>query len=191
MRRSATAQEVKKRTRRLNELFQGYHPYAKRMGKRYSILVTDTSHDGRFYVGHNEFYEQVYLPNYNNTSCVATHLLHLNSFQVLVPKDPELMGKLVEVEVVNTCKFSMTGKVISEKDLKTPALAKALEKGAVSGVAKPAVSGAATASSWVYQFSVIILALAIFVRLAQLLLMANKTKTVAPEATGGGAASAI
>ena len=59
MRREATTQEVKGRTRRLNDLFQGYFPYAKRVGCKYSVLVTEVSHDGRYYVGHNEFYEQV------------------------------------------------------------------------------------------------------------------------------------
>jgi hypothetical protein len=51
-----------------------------------SVLVTETSHDGRYYVGHNEYYEQV-----------------------LVPKREELMGKLFSVRIVDVSKFSMTG----------------------------------------------------------------------------------
>jgi threonylcarbamoyladenosine tRNA methylthiotransferase CDKAL1 len=49
--------------------------------------VTETSHDGRYYVGHNEHYEQI-----------------------LVPKREELMGKLFPVKIVHVSKFSMIGK---------------------------------------------------------------------------------
>jgi hypothetical protein len=52
-----------------------------------SVLVTETSHDGRYYVGHNEHYEQI-----------------------LVPKREELMGKLFPVRIVDVSKFSMIGK---------------------------------------------------------------------------------
>ena len=82
------------------------------------MLVTETSHDGRFYVGHNEFYEQV-----------------------LVPKDPSLMGKLVRVEILETCKFSMTGRLI-EAPSKSPGLATPLELGQVSGVSTRAAKSA-------------------------------------------------
>ena len=112
MQRAAGAQEVKGRTRRLNDLFQGYSPYGRdRVGMRYEVLVTETSHDGRFYVGHNEFYEQV-----------------------LVPKDPSLMGKLVRVEILETCKFSMTGRLIEGPPAKSPGLASPMDQGQVSGV---------------------------------------------------------
>ena len=88
-----------------------YSPYGQdRLGMCYEVLVTETSHDGRFYVGHNEFYEQV-----------------------LVPKDPSLMGKLVRVEILETCKFSMTGRLI-EGPAKSPGLASPMDHGQVSGV---------------------------------------------------------
>ena len=77
----------------------------------YEVLVTETSHDGRFYVGHNEFYEQV-----------------------LVPKDPNLMGKLVRVEILDTCKFSMTGRLIVGPAAKSPGLASPMDQGQVSGM---------------------------------------------------------
>ena len=90
-----------------------YSPYGQdRLGKTYEVLVTETSHDGRFYVGHNEFYEQV-----------------------LVPKDPDLMGKLVRVEILETCKFSMTGRLIEDEGpAKSPGLASPLDHGQVSGM---------------------------------------------------------
>ena len=50
---------VKSRTRRLTEYFRTYSPYTDRLGAEYTVLVTETSHDGNYYVGHNQFYEQV------------------------------------------------------------------------------------------------------------------------------------
>ena len=89
-----------------------YSPYGQdRLGMSYEVLVTETSHDGRFYVGHNEFYEQV-----------------------LVPKDPNLMGKLVRVEILDTCKFSMTGRLIVGPAAKSPGLASPMDQGQVSGM---------------------------------------------------------
>ena len=89
-----------------------YSPYGQdRLGMSYEVLVTETSHDGRFYVGHNEFYEQV-----------------------LVPKDPNLMGKLVRVEILDTCKFSMTGRLIVGPPAKSPGLASPMDQGQVSGM---------------------------------------------------------
>ena len=97
---------------RSSTYFCRYSPYGQdRLGMSYEVLVTETSHDGRFYVGHNEFYEQV-----------------------LVPKDPNLMGKLVRVEILETCKFSMTGRLI-EGPAKSPGLASPMDHGQVSGVA--------------------------------------------------------
>lgn len=103
-------QDVKKRTKELSDFFQTYHPYDSRVGQKYSVLVTETSHDGNYYVGHNDAYEQV-----------------------LVPKLPELMGKLVQVEIIETCKFSMTGRLCDESAPVRPSLADALPKGQVSG----------------------------------------------------------
>lgn len=56
------AQEVKKRTKQLSEFFQSYHPYSHKLGEVQDVLVTEVSHDGKHYVGHNKFYEQVLLP---------------------------------------------------------------------------------------------------------------------------------
>jgi tRNA A37 methylthiotransferase MiaB len=51
--------KVKKRTKRLSEFFQSYEPYSNKIGEVQDVLVTEVSHDGKHYVGHNKFYEQV------------------------------------------------------------------------------------------------------------------------------------
>ena len=53
--------------------------------------------------------------------------------QVLVPKDVDLMGKLVEVEVIETGKHFMKSKLIEATAIVEPGLVKPLEKGEVSG----------------------------------------------------------
>ena len=50
---------MKKRTKRLSEFFQSYQPYSNKIGEVQDVLVTELSHDGKHYVGHNKFYEQV------------------------------------------------------------------------------------------------------------------------------------
>ena len=54
---------MKRRTRVLSEYFQSYFPYEGREGERYEVLVTETAHDGKHLVGHNQFYEQVSCSN--------------------------------------------------------------------------------------------------------------------------------
>lgn len=85
---------VKRRTKRLTELFYSYEPYVGKyqVGDRQKVLVTEISHDKKHYVGHNKCYEQV-----------------------LLPMDKKLLGKLVEVEIVGITKFSMIAKVIQEE----------------------------------------------------------------------------
>uniref|UniRef100_A0AAR5P9U6 tRNA-t(6)A37 methylthiotransferase n=1 Tax=Dendroctonus ponderosae TaxID=77166 RepID=A0AAR5P9U6_DENPD len=102
-------QEVKKRTKRLTELFYSYEPYGHNVGVIQDVLVTEISHDKKHYVGHNRFYEQV-----------------------LIPMRSELMGKLVKVQIKSATKFSMIGEPLNEVVM--PGLAKPLEKGAVSGL---------------------------------------------------------
>jgi len=103
-------QDVKKRTKEITEFFHTYKPYENRLGKIYTVLVTETSHDGNYYVGHNEFYEQI-----------------------LVPKRPELMGKMFQVRIVDSCKFSMTGELLEDTSVVRPAPAEPLQAGQVSG----------------------------------------------------------
>jgi len=103
-------QDVKKRTKEITEFFHTYKPYENRLGKIYTVLVTETSHDGNYYVGHNEFYEQI-----------------------LVPKRPELMGKMFQVRIVDSCKFSMTGELLEDTSVVRPAPVEPLQAGQVSG----------------------------------------------------------
>ncbi|XP_049777963.1 threonylcarbamoyladenosine tRNA methylthiotransferase isoform X1 [Schistocerca cancellata] len=76
--------EVKKRTKQLSELFQSYFPYEGRCGEICKVLVTELSHDMKHYVGHTKAYEQV-----------------------LVPKRPEVLGKVITVKIISTTKHSM------------------------------------------------------------------------------------
>ncbi len=93
--------------------------------------------------------------------------------QVLLPMDDRLMGKLVEVEITGTTKFSMFGSVAKAK---SPTGNKALKKGAVSGARRRSKSKkqeeeASWLNQWMYRISVVVLALAIGVRVVQVLYM--------------------
>lgn len=85
---------VKVRTKRLTDLFLSYETYADKcaIGERQMVLVTEISHDKKHYVGHNKFYEQVLLPLGKN-----------------------LLGKLVEVQIVGITKFSMIAEVVQDQ----------------------------------------------------------------------------
>uniref|UniRef100_A0A1B0C2H0 tRNA-t(6)A37 methylthiotransferase n=1 Tax=Glossina palpalis gambiensis TaxID=67801 RepID=A0A1B0C2H0_9MUSC len=83
---------VKKRTKRLTELFNSYYPYRGREGEIYNVLVTEISHDKRHYVGHNKSYEQVLLPMRKN-----------------------LLGTSVRVRIIGTTKFSMSAELLDEE----------------------------------------------------------------------------
>lgn len=83
---------VKTRTKRLTDLFNSYEPYIDRVGKEYTALVTDISHDKQYYVGHNKFYEQILLPMKEN-----------------------LLGKSVRVRISSTTKFSMFGTILDNE----------------------------------------------------------------------------
>lgn len=87
------ANQVKQRTKRLTDLFNSYDPYANRIGKKYTALVTDISHDKNFYVGHNKFYEQILLPMQKN-----------------------LLGKSVRVQIKSVTKFSMLGEILDTEE---------------------------------------------------------------------------
>lgn len=102
--------QVKNRTKRLSELFKSYQPYDSQVGQRQSILVTDISHDKNYYVGHNKEY-----------------------VQVLVPMDPDYMGKMVDVLIVSASKFSLMSEPLTSP--KRPDVPEALEKGQISGLA--------------------------------------------------------
>nr|CDS29464.1 CDK5 regulatory subunit associated protein [Hymenolepis microstoma] len=88
MERSATTAAVKLRTKALHNLFRSYQPYAGREGRQYRVLITETSTDGKHYVGHTKAYEQI-----------------------LILKEPGLHGRIVEVTVTECDKFFMRGVV--------------------------------------------------------------------------------
>lgn len=85
--------QVKMRTKRLTELFYTYEPYNGNIGKCYEVLVTEISHDKKFYVAHNKSYEQV-----------------------LVPMKENLLGKLVKVKILSASKFSMIGEILDDEN---------------------------------------------------------------------------
>lgn len=103
------AQDVKRRTKKLTDLFYSYQPYGHKVGETQEVLVTEISHDKKHYVGHNKYYEQV-----------------------LLPMDKEYMGKLVKVEIVEAGKFSMIGKPLD--DVVMPGISEPMQPGQISGV---------------------------------------------------------
>ncbi|XP_029799933.1 threonylcarbamoyladenosine tRNA methylthiotransferase isoform X1 [Suricata suricatta] len=105
------AQVKKQRTRDLSRVFHSYNPYDHKIGQRQQVLVTEESFDSKFYVAHNRFYEQV-----------------------LVPKDPTFMGKMIEVDIYEAGKHFMKGQPASDARVYTPSISKPLAKGEVSGL---------------------------------------------------------
>ncbi|XP_008629131.1 PREDICTED: threonylcarbamoyladenosine tRNA methylthiotransferase isoform X1 [Corvus brachyrhynchos] len=101
----------KKRTKDLSQLFHSYNPYDHKVGERQRVLVTEESFDSNYYVAHNPFYEQV-----------------------LVPKDPLLMGKMVEVNIYEAGKHFMKGQPVSDARVHTASITRPLAKGEVSGL---------------------------------------------------------
>lgn len=90
MDRVASPVEVKKRTKRLHELFHSYEPYGDRIGHQVNVLVTEESADGQFFVGHTKAYEQV-----------------------LVPREQRsVMGTVARVTVVGASKHSMRAEFV-------------------------------------------------------------------------------
>lgn len=103
----------KQRTKDLSRVFHSYNPYDHKIGERQQVLVTEESFDSKFYVAHNRFYEQV-----------------------LVPKNPEFMGKMVEVDIYESGKHFLKGRPVSNTKIYTPSISKPLAKGEVSGLTK-------------------------------------------------------
>ncbi|CAM4508176.1 unnamed protein product [Lepidochelys olivacea] len=109
--RQVPALVKKQRTKDLSQLFHSYNPYDPKVGERQRVLVTEESFDSQFYVAHNQFYEQV-----------------------LVPKNPEFMGKMVEVDIYEAGKHFMKGRPVSDANVFTPSITRPLAKGQVSGI---------------------------------------------------------
>ncbi|KAM8966946.1 threonylcarbamoyladenosine tRNA methylthiotransferase [Pelodytes ibericus] len=101
----------KQRTKELSQLFHSYNPYDHKIGQKQNVLVTEESFDSQYFVAHNRFYEQV-----------------------LVPKEPAFMGKMVEVIIFESGKHFMKGQPLSDSKVYTPSISKPLAKGEVSGL---------------------------------------------------------
>jgi len=102
---------VKLRTKKVSEIFKSYMPYDYKLGRREKVLITEDAKDKIHFVGHNNSYDQV-----------------------LVNCDASLMGKMVEVEIVECGKHFMKGRVLHDSLVISPTEVKALQKGTVSGV---------------------------------------------------------
>ncbi|XP_071409274.1 threonylcarbamoyladenosine tRNA methylthiotransferase [Pithys albifrons albifrons] len=101
----------KQRTKDLSQLFHSYNPYDHKVGERQRVLVTEESFDSNYYVAHNPFYEQV-----------------------LVPKDPLLMGKMVEVNIYEAGKHFLKGQPVADGRAHPASITRPLAKGEVSGL---------------------------------------------------------
>ncbi|KAH9491982.1 Threonylcarbamoyladenosine tRNA methylthiotransferase [Bulinus truncatus] len=104
------AQEVKKRTKAVSELFQSYHPYTHKLGQVQDVLVTEISFDEQYFVGHNKSYDQV-----------------------LVLKQEGIMGKIVRVEIVETGKHFMKGRILHLLQGEQPNVPVPFQKGQITG----------------------------------------------------------
>lgn len=133
-----SAKEVKKRTKKVSDLFQSYHPYTHKLGEIQEVLVTELSHDQQYYVGHNKSYDQV-----------------------LVPKDDDLMGKLVTVEITETGKHFMKCCVVNKSDIRRPdTVPPPLPKGTISGL-KPTDVVLTTPGLWFFGLSMVVMAVTV------------------------------
>uniref|UniRef100_A0A8C9L1K2 tRNA-t(6)A37 methylthiotransferase n=2 Tax=Passeriformes TaxID=9126 RepID=A0A8C9L1K2_SERCA len=115
----------KQRTKDLSQLFHSYNPYDHKVGERQRVLVTEESFDSNYYVAHNPFYEQV-----------------------LVPKDPLLMGKMVEVNIYEAGKHFMKGQPVSDARVHTASISRPLAKGEVSGLTEEFRRSAQNGTKW-------------------------------------------
>ncbi|CAI6369258.1 unnamed protein product [Macrosiphum euphorbiae] len=82
---------VKIRTKRLTELFHSYTTYDHRIGEVQEILITEEAKNGIELIGHNKYYEQV-----------------------LVAKEPELMGKCIKVIVKSAKKHCLIAEMVDK-----------------------------------------------------------------------------
>ncbi|XP_021409082.1 threonylcarbamoyladenosine tRNA methylthiotransferase isoform X2 [Lonchura striata] len=101
------------------------------VGERQRVLVTEESFDSNYYVAHNPFYEQV-----------------------LVPKDPLLMGKMVEVNIYEAGKHFMKGQPVSDARIHTASISRPLAKGEVSGLTEEFRRSVQNGTNWKAQPSV-------------------------------------
>jgi len=116
MRRVPT-DEVKERTRQVSAIFQSQFPYSHKLGERQTVLITEEAKDQVHFVGHNKSYDQV-----------------------LVAGEEDLMGKTVAVEIYETGKHFMKGRIVENAEVVSPGLKDPLPKGIVSGATTESLS---------------------------------------------------
>ncbi|KAL2911544.1 hypothetical protein HK105_208988 [Polyrhizophydium stewartii] len=107
---------VKARSRRATTFFESYTPYDALLGSEQTVLVTEQSADGEHYVGHNKPYHQI-----------------------LVPKDPALMGRTFRVRITKCAKFYMRGELVDGEleRLRREAQEEAASAGGAAGAVLP------------------------------------------------------
>lgn len=65
---------------------------------------------------------------------VFSNYVFIFTWKVLVPKDPLLMGKMVEVNIYEAGKHYMKGRPVSDARVYTASITRPLAKGEVSGL---------------------------------------------------------
>ncbi|XP_007950587.2 threonylcarbamoyladenosine tRNA methylthiotransferase [Orycteropus afer afer] len=105
------AQVKKQRTKNLSLVFHSYSPYDHKWGEEQPGMITEKSYSEAFYFCSNRFH-----------------------FEVLVPKNPSFMGKMVEVDIYESGKHFMKGQPVSDARVYTPSISEPLAKGEVSGL---------------------------------------------------------
>jgi hypothetical protein len=64
--------QVKRRTKKLSELFRSYHPHRDKKGRRYTVLAAEESTDKLYWVAHNKCYDQVRSVSYPAAAASVT-----------------------------------------------------------------------------------------------------------------------
>ena len=95
------------------------------------------------------------------------------SLQVLVPKDETLMGKVIQVEIVEATKFSMKGQLVKDEPIANPAVIKKSSK-------KAPVMETTFKSSIFYTLSMMMLMIACLVRLYHIFTVKMADKPSSP-----------
>ncbi len=88
---------VKSRSRKLTKLFKSYICFKERIGEIHRVLITEKARDGHHFVGHNKNYDHFLVPPMSDIGRGK--------------KDMDLMGCLVEVEILQLGKYHILSKI--------------------------------------------------------------------------------
>lgn len=86
---------VKNRSREMTKLFKSYISFKDRIGEKHNVLITEIAKDGYHFVGHNKCYDHFLVPPHSNY---------------------DIMGKVVNVEIIEIGKYFIKSKLISFKN---------------------------------------------------------------------------